>query len=90
MLVKPVIRKDLAWSYEKEWRIIDISNYFENSSDYCCLPFVKPKALHLGYNISESDEDKLCSICRSKGIDICKMRIGGSDGTNTITSEPLT
>ena len=53
LFVKPVIRKGISWGYEKEWRIIDAGNYFGDDIDYASLPFVKPKAVYIGYITSK-------------------------------------
>lgn len=58
-----VLTKDIAWSYEKEVRLIPRDLNFEGKSDIGFLK-IKPKAIILGAKISESDRDEILKILK--------------------------
>ena len=63
-----VLQKELAWKYEKEWRIIckDINTNFIH---------IKPDALFMGESISCENAIKLSQIAEQKNIPLFKMSI---------------
>ena len=63
-----VLQKEIAWKYEKEWRII--CKNFNNETIK-----IKPDALYLGEDISCENAIKLSRIAKKKGIPLYKMSI---------------
>ncbi|MCL2015062.1 MAG: DUF2971 domain-containing protein [Defluviitaleaceae bacterium] len=86
--VKSTIRKGLDWKYEKEWRIIDISDNFEHNVKHDKLSFISPSAVYIGYSTEKYHEEKICSICESKSIPVFKMTLDKSSGVK-LNYEPL-
>ena len=90
LLVKPVIRKGKAWSYEKEWRIIDAGNYFGDDASHAYLPFIKPKSVYIGYNTPCDYETKIIDICKLKKIDLYKITLNDDVSESKLSSMLLT
>lgn len=89
LLVKPVIRKGISWGYEKEWRIIDAGNYFGDDISYASLPFVKPKAVYIGYHTPKEYELRIIDICKYKKINLHKITLDNDGNKSSLSSVPL-
>lgn len=78
----PFLMKSPDWSSEKEWRCIFYKHKFQGRTKHNPLKneknfyykFPKPRAIFLGWDISNKDEKRLINICRGKHIDLYKMK----------------
>lgn len=59
-----LLSKNTCWSYEKEWRIIDIGESY--TPKFIDLPFVK--SITFGLNVDLLCKRLLWDVCREKGI----------------------
>lgn len=78
---KAMLFKSIDWAYEKEWRIIRLTdNDIEvEKPDFAHLVGIKPKEIFLGSMISESYRKTLIEIARKKKIKIYQMEIDDKD-----------
>lgn len=74
---KSLLFKSLEWAYEREWRMIKLTdNNIENSKpDYVSLPYIRPKEIYLGVDIAKKDKERLIEIAKTKNIKIYQMLI---------------
>lgn len=80
-LLKPLLKKESDWKYEQEWRIVlnqdlllsEIDGYYCGYDNRNYIKFLKPKAVFMGKDILESDEEKIKEICQCRKIDLYKM-----------------
>lgn len=70
LTIKSLTQKAESWSYEKEWRLVLISES-DVESEKKIMP--KPKSIYLGLNISEDTKAQLTKLCEEKGIKIYQM-----------------
>ena len=76
-LIKPLLYKSDDWKYEKEWRLI-LNCLVDNAAvriDRKMTKQIKPKAIYLGCNISEQNEELFRSIALKKSIPVKKMKM---------------
>lgn len=71
IFLPPALYKSKAWEYEKEWRIVEISNC-DNISPYN-KKVPKVKAIYLGVNVSPENEERIMKIASYKKIPVYKM-----------------
>ena len=64
-LVETLLTKYKEWSFQKEWRIIDVPN--------TKFKVPKIKKIYIGKNISDKDFNKLCEIAVEKGIQLYRQ-----------------
>lgn len=72
---KSILFKSNEWEYEKEWRLIRLTdNDIENPKpDYSYLPNIRAKCLYIGSEISESNSKILIDIATIKKMKVYKM-----------------
>ncbi|MCS0314009.1 DUF2971 domain-containing protein [Vibrio diabolicus] len=71
IFLPPALYKSKAWEYEKEWRIVEISNG-DNTSPYN-KKVPKVKSIYLGVNVSPENEERIMQIASYKQIPVYKM-----------------
>ncbi|ENH6782026.1 DUF2971 domain-containing protein [Vibrio parahaemolyticus] len=71
LFLPPALYKSKAWEYEKEWRIVEISNG-DNTSPYN-KKVPKVKSIYLGVNVSPENEERIMQIASYKQIPVYKM-----------------
>lgn len=78
---KAMLFKSVDWAYEKEWRIIRLTdNDIEvEKPDFAHLVGIRPKEIFLGSMMSESDRKILIKLARKKKIQIYQMEIDDTD-----------
>lgn len=59
--------KNLIWEYQQEWRLIG------NAGEKAKAP--KIKAIYLGLNVSEENENKMREFFKNKNVEIIKRRV---------------
>ena len=68
---KALLNKSTNWSYEKEWRLISLSD-----NPKCTEQIkLKPKAIYLGIDISPINSKILKHFAKEKGIPVYQMNI---------------
>lgn len=76
-----VYNKATEWSYEKEWRILSISDDHHGQAGYS-IPFSTPNKIYMGCKIKEKLEKEIIEICKNNSIKLYKMHM--VPGTYTI------
>lgn len=69
-ILKSLLTKSSAWSYEKEWRMIKTNPDYSKYGVICKHP---AKAVYIGSKTTNEDAEKLYTICRKKNIECFKM-----------------
>ncbi|WP_461672522.1 DUF2971 domain-containing protein [Priestia megaterium] len=64
--------KSTEWSYEKEWRLIEIPS---EEMDGLNLPFFQPESIYLGARINDVDKQMLIEIGCEKKIPVFQMKM---------------
>lgn len=64
-----LLSKNKCWSYEDEWRIINIGE--ENTPTFINMPFIK--SITLGINIDDECKRLLFDICKEKNIECYEL-----------------
>lgn len=67
--------KAQEWSYEKEWRIILLSE----GSTPKTIDVDKPKAIYLGLNIEDEQKNKITEFAINNGVPIYQMKQKGNE-----------
>lgn len=87
MPTKALIHKAMAWSHEKEWRLVFTCKSPElNQQEHPCSK-KRPSAVYLGRNISAFHEKILRHIAAEKCIPVYKMAIHENDSTYKLYPE---
>lgn len=81
MPTKALIHKAMAWSHEKEWRLIFTCKSPELSQQEHPCSKKRPSAVYLGRNINPFHEKILRHIAAEKSIPVYKMVICENDST---------
>lgn len=82
--LKTVVRKSTEWSYENEWRYIDVSGALKKKALPIPMSFIKPNAIYLGWNISPENEEGIRGVCAEKEIDLFKMSVNDRGKRNKL------
>ncbi len=69
MLIESVLRKDISWIEQDEYRLISANNLNSNN----IIPFHPITAIYAGDKISTRNLNVIKRICSKKGIDLYKM-----------------
>ena len=79
-------KKSEDWIYEKEWRLIYdkqvpeyITTLFTDNINKKYIPFLKPKAVYLGLEMSDEDKELIIDLCKFNDIDVFQMKKSGSN-----------
>ncbi|MCG7336196.1 DUF2971 domain-containing protein [Sporosarcina sp. ACRSM] len=75
LIIQPAISKSIEWSYEKEWRMIFISEQGVESFNY---KISKPKSVILGARVSEEDKSEVLEIAKQKNIPVKQIQLDRS------------
>jgi Protein of unknown function (DUF2971) len=74
-LIASIVKSD-SWKYEKEWRIVILSDQgFSDEEGNTFVKSPKPAAIYLGANVSLSDRNRYLDLAIQKGINAYSVRI---------------
>jgi len=76
LLHEASMRKNIAWSYEKEWRFSH--QLLPDTSPICdkrVYPFYPPTRIHLGLRMSKEDRDRIVGIANAYHIPVSEIRM---------------
>lgn len=74
---KILLFKSSDWDYEKEWRIIKLTNlnYEDNKPNFGFIGNIRPKEIYLGANINKENKERLIKIGKLKNVDVFQMKL---------------
>lgn len=70
-----ILSKNTCWSYENEWRIIDVGE--PNTPKFIDLPYIK--SITFGLNVDSLCKRLLWDVCEEKGIECYEIMISKED-----------
>lgn len=71
VIYKALLNKSTDWSYEKEWRLISLSD-----NPRCVEPIgLKPKAIYLGLDVSSINSKILKQLAKEKELPVYQMNV---------------
>lgn len=70
---KYLLRKDITWDYENEWRLISCENKSFKKQKYRKIFDLSPKIIYLGAEIDEHKKNIIRKICEDKKINCYQM-----------------
>jgi len=76
LLHEASMRKNIAWSYEKEWRLSH--QLLPDPSPICdkrVYPFYPPTRIHLGLRMSKEDRERIVGIANAYQIPLSEIRM---------------
>lgn len=80
LLHEASMRKNIAWSYEKEWRLS--LSLLPDPSPICdtrLYPFYPPTRIYLGLKISKEDKDRIVKIANKLKIPLSEIRMNPTE-----------